>query len=287
MRPCASTFCGRALVQKRTSEKSYIGNLLIKLLIGNLDMPPPTTSFEVYVSKDTFKFNAAHFVAFQGYRERLHGHNYRIGVRLLGRRQIGADGYLIDFGCVKDVCKKVCKRINEHFLCPVHSDVLKITTENESVRIECADGTYFVFPAADCVMLPIFHATAEELAIYLYAEILNGLNADYLQKRGIHTMEIAVAEAIGQEATFRLEIPENVPDNFKLDVKAFITEGDVVPMPCPAETLSAKRNCCLDCQASKNELSAQLQKLANAINEGKLREMGDVTGDDLQRIFSK
>ena len=91
-------------------------------------------SFDVYVSKDTFKFNAAHFVAFDGYRERLHGHNYRVGIRLLGKSTIGRDGYVIDFGCIKDVCKRVCKRMNEHFLVPMHSDVLTITEEGEQGR---------------------------------------------------------------------------------------------------------------------------------------------------------
>ena len=32
--------------------------------------------YEVQVKSERFKFNAAHFVAFPGYRERLHGHNY-------------------------------------------------------------------------------------------------------------------------------------------------------------------------------------------------------------------
>jgi hypothetical protein len=52
-----------------------------------------TLPFEVFVTKDTFKFNAAISWPFAGFRERLHGHNYRVSVRLLGERQIGADGY--------------------------------------------------------------------------------------------------------------------------------------------------------------------------------------------------
>ena len=205
-------------------------------------------SFEVYVSKDTFKFNAAHFVAFENYRERLHGHNYQVGVRLLGQRQLGADGYLIDFGNVKTVTKQICKRLNEHFLCPMHSNVLDIeVTDDHQVRIVCqVDGSVFCFPRTDCALLPIVHATTEEIAIYLWAEILNGLQADYLIQRQIHTMEVTVAEAPGQEATFRLEIPKtsssrttaskeagsNNNDSFQLDVRSFVSTGDVVPMPC-------------------------------------------------------
>jgi 6-pyruvoyl tetrahydropterin synthase len=44
--------------------------------------------FEVFVGKEDFKFSAAHFVAFNGFRERLHGHNYQVAVRLKGQ-QVG------------------------------------------------------------------------------------------------------------------------------------------------------------------------------------------------------
>ena len=53
------------------------------------------TQFEIVVSKDTFKFNAAHFVAYPGFRERLHGHNYRVKVRIIGSHTIGRDGYVL------------------------------------------------------------------------------------------------------------------------------------------------------------------------------------------------
>ena len=193
---------------------------------------PKQTSFEVYVRKEDFKFHAAHFVAFEGFRERLHGHNYKVGVRVLGSRKIGADGYVIDFGNVKKVTRKVCKELNEHFLCPTLSDVLDISVSSGSVTIICQDDSTFVFPENDCAMLPIVHATTEELAIYLYGRILNGLNAEYLLQRGIHTIEITVSEAVGQEAVFRHEIPTEGLENGNLDVRNFVMNQKVVPMPC-------------------------------------------------------
>lgn len=48
---------------------------------NNANRHDPTAPFEIYVSKDTFKFSASHFVAYPGFRERLHGlshpHFYR------------------------------------------------------------------------------------------------------------------------------------------------------------------------------------------------------------------
>jgi len=249
-----------------------------------LETAATTSSFEVYVSKDTFKFNAAHFVAFENYRERLHGHNYRVGVRLLGQRNIGADGYLIDFGNVKKAVKASCKRLNERFLCPMHSNVLDIVVEDQQVRIACqVDGSTFSFPEQDCALLPIVHATTEEIAIYLYADILNILQADYLIQRQIHTMEVTVAEAPGQEATFRLAIPKNAQgdEDFKLDVKSFITEGAVVPMPClQLKPNDKKKNgCCPGCEYSKNAFSEKLERIAQAFNDGSLKSSSN--GDEL------
>jgi 6-pyruvoyl-tetrahydropterin synthase len=156
-------------------------------------------SFEVRVAKDTFKFNAAHFVAFQGFRERLHGHTYTASVRLIGSNKICSDGYVLDYGDVKKVTAKVCKELNEHFLCPMLSDVLRISIEKDptketqqgSVTIICEDGARFVFPESDCILLPIVHATSEELAMYLWQRILQGLDVDVLRKRGIETLEVS------------------------------------------------------------------------------------------------
>ena len=188
-------------------------------------------TFEVFVAKDTFKFNAAHFVAFEGYRERLHGHNYTVGVRLQGSpTYIGPDGYVIDYGNIKKVCKEVCKDLNEHFLCPIYSNVLKIhhQPERQMVRIDCPmDGTYFEFPTQDCKFLPIVHATTEELAIYLWSRVMERLDANFLMQRGIASMELTVAEAPGQQATFRYPVQAE-----PLDVRSFVRTGSVVPGPC-------------------------------------------------------
>jgi 6-pyruvoyl-tetrahydropterin synthase len=283
-----------------------------------------TASFDVFVSKETFKFNAAHFIAYPGFRERLHGHNYRLGVRLQGgSRLVGGDGYLIDFGCVKEVCKRVCKRLNETFLCPMYSNALNIVEEqaregdddsnsnsnsndnHQMLRIECHhDRSYFIFPKRDCSLLPIVHSSTEELAIYLWNEILNDVTAEYLRQRGIHTMEVTVAEAENQQATFRLAIPSSDQPDFPLDVRDFISNrtvgGEVnPPPPCIKEersstslataqsttktasttttTTSRATSCCPDCQASQARFTQQLQQIAAAINAGSLLGSGTTT----------
>ena len=38
--------------------------------------------YSVVVAKDYLKFSAAHFIAYPGFREPLHGHNYQVSVRI-------------------------------------------------------------------------------------------------------------------------------------------------------------------------------------------------------------
>jgi dihydroneopterin triphosphate aldolase (PTPS-III) / 6-pyruvoyltetrahydropterin synthase len=214
-------------------------------------------TFEIHVAKDTFKFNAAHFVAFDGFRERLHGHNYTVSVRLFGNHQIGADGYLLDFGDVKSVVKEVCKNLNERFLCPCYSDVIDIQQRDGSLFLKCQDGALFVMPITDCAMLPIVHATTEELAVYLYGQILTRLGAEKLRQRNIHTMDINVSEAPGQDASFRLQIPNSIVDKDCWDVRTYLPSRKLNVKPC----LKIDSSTCL-CGA--NTFSNQLNEMADS-----------------------
>ena len=222
-----------------------------------------STQFSIHLSKDTFKFNASHFVAYPGFRERLHGHNYRVAVTLLGSHEIGRDGYVLDFGCVKSVAKRVCKEMNEFFLVPTLSDVLKITVDEGgngicgqcddgrkivddnkrlkrtypgSVTIECEDGSKFMFPRQDCLLLPIMHSTCEELAVYVYGRLLMGLNRDYLASHGVTAMEVTVSESTGQDAMFKRQIPSKEENGEVFNVEKYITKDPIPAMPCLTET---------------------------------------------------
>lgn len=128
---------------------------------------PNSTHYSVTLDKEDFKFNCAHFIAYKGFRERLHGHNYRVSVSLSGQ-SIGPCGYLIDFGEVKKAMRGICKSLNEYFICPMLSDALRIQDSGSNVCIECEDGAEFSFPRSDCLMLPLVHSSAEELSRYIF-----------------------------------------------------------------------------------------------------------------------
>lgn len=155
-----------------------------------------TQTFRVHVTKDYLKFSAAHFIAYEGFRETLHGHNYRVSVEIEG--DLGPQGYVLDFGIVKQVARRVCQRLDEKFLIPAASDCLRVIEEGGQVTVRYEDDE-FRFPVKDVVLLPIIHSSAEELARYLAAEIHRELGG----VERIRVLEVGVEETTGQTAYFR------------------------------------------------------------------------------------
>jgi 6-pyruvoyltetrahydropterin/6-carboxytetrahydropterin synthase len=157
-------------------------------------------SFKVRVEKDYLKFNAAHFMAYRGFREALHGHNYRVSVEVEG--ELGGQGYVLDFAIVKQVARRVCERLDEKVLIPAHSNCLRVREESGQV-IVFYENDEFRFPRADVVFVPIVHTSAEELAQYLLGEIRRELQVDGIDH--IHAIQIGVEETPGQAAYCREE----------------------------------------------------------------------------------
>lgn len=190
---------------------------------------------EVFVRSERFKFSAAHFVAFHGYRERLHGHNYTVAVRLIGPTS-ETDGYVIDFGEVKQVVRAICAELNERFLCPVNSDAMQVGDDgHNNVTLRCEDGAIFSLPRDDCAMLPIVHSTAEELAALLWHRIVDAFGIDRLDARGITILEVAVAEAPSQEARYTRAIRSTATPDLKSPLTSSCQAFAVIQPTNPVE----------------------------------------------------
>jgi 6-pyruvoyltetrahydropterin/6-carboxytetrahydropterin synthase len=159
-------------------------------------------TFSVHVAKENLKFSAAHFIAYPGFREPLHGHNYQVGVNVEGA--LNAMGYVLDFGVIKKMLKGIVDRLDERTIIPTKSDCLKIERSGTKVRVLYEEDE-FVFPVADVVMLEIAHSSAEELARYIWTELVRALMREHSLK-DVTTIEISVAEGPGQAAYFRQNI---------------------------------------------------------------------------------
>jgi dihydroneopterin triphosphate aldolase (PTPS-III) / 6-pyruvoyltetrahydropterin synthase len=153
--------------------------------------------YRVEVSSDHLRFAAAHFIAYPGFREPLHGHNYQVSVRV--EAALGRDGYVLDFGLVKRIADGLCRELTERTILPTRSDCVEVAKRGESVHVVTEDGGRFEFPAADCVLLPIVHSSAEEIAAYLLGRLREALGAE-VAARGVRSIVVGVAEAPGQTA---------------------------------------------------------------------------------------
>lgn len=158
------------------------------------------SSFRVHVTKDYLKFSAGHFIAYPGFREKLHGHNYRVSISVEG--PLGPQGYVVDFGVVKRIARRLCSEIDEHVIIPARSDCLQIREEGVNI-ILCYGDDEFRFPLTDVILLPIVHSSAEELAQYLVGALRRELASEGIA--GITAVEVGVEESFGQAAYFRQE----------------------------------------------------------------------------------
>eukprot|EP00949_MAST-11_sp_MAST-11-sp1_P004417 g4417.t1 len=180
--------------------------------------------FSISLKKSDFKFNAAHFCAHGSSKEKLHGHNYRVGIVLKAER-MGEDGYVMDFREVKAGVRKICKALDERCLLPkLHKEMSisyiqesklaeslglspKRLSSRMSVILQCRDGQVYTFPEEDVVLLPIEHTSVEMLAEYLWKEIAAFLAPNSsAQLRTPHNLRVTVSETEGQEASFSKDL---------------------------------------------------------------------------------
>jgi dihydroneopterin triphosphate aldolase (PTPS-III) / 6-pyruvoyltetrahydropterin synthase len=160
------------------------------------------SGFAIHVAKENLKFSAAHFIAYPGFREPLHGHNYQVGVRVEGR--LNETGYVLDFGLIKKLTREIAERLDEHTIIPARSDCLRIEQNNKVVKVYY-EHDEFVFPANDVALLPIAHSSAEELAHFIWNQLFSALGAGNALEN-ISSIEISVAEGPGQAAIYRQEV---------------------------------------------------------------------------------
>jgi 6-pyruvoyltetrahydropterin/6-carboxytetrahydropterin synthase len=91
---------------------------------------------EVYYLQSEGGFASAHQLReYKGKCENLHGHNWRVLVKVRGR-ELGASGMLIDFGILKRLLKKLLERLDHKFLNELPPfDTVNPTSENLAKHI--------------------------------------------------------------------------------------------------------------------------------------------------------
>ncbi|MBM4383166.1 MAG: 6-carboxytetrahydropterin synthase [Deltaproteobacteria bacterium] len=152
--------------------------------------------FTLHLAKSDFKFAAAHFTWFaDGSAEHLHGHSYRVSVRVTGVR-VGADGILVEARVVKDEVRRLCAALDERVLLPRAGDRVEIEECGDDTNVRVAGRSYRL-PAGDTVRLPVSNITVEALAAHFWRAL-----APKLASLGIDTLCVEIAESDGQSASY-------------------------------------------------------------------------------------
>lgn len=155
-------------------------------------------SYQVRVAKEQFVFSAAHFITFAGdVCERLHGHNYRVAVEAHG--PLDENRYVVDFIAVRDAVVEITQELDHHMLLPIAHPMIRVESMDNEVQATFEDRRW-VFPADDCVLLPIENTTAELLARYIGLKLLDKL-ADRGHGRPTE-LALSVDECDGQQGVW-------------------------------------------------------------------------------------
>ena len=159
---------------------------------------PHRGEFKVSVAKDYLVFSSAHFITFAGHRcEKLHGHNYRASVVVEGGLEQDS-WFVVDFSAVKKLMRSLTGELDHRVLLPRDNPQLAISEANGSVHVAFAGQPRYVFPAGDCIILPIPNTTVEMLAQYLAGRVRAQLGVARLK-----SIEVEVEENFGQSASYR------------------------------------------------------------------------------------
>jgi 6-pyruvoyltetrahydropterin/6-carboxytetrahydropterin synthase len=136
-------------------------------------------------------FSAAHFSIHQGRSERLHGHNYRVALRVRG--SIGEEGAVVDFSSLKSALRALCAELDERMLVPTRSPRIRVEETADGVHL--TEGSRrFLLPRGDVVLVPVVNTTCECLAAHLLGALRERLgDSDY-------RLELLVEESPGQAA---------------------------------------------------------------------------------------
>ena len=159
--------------------------------------------YEIRLRKAEHVFSAGHFITLADtVCEPVHGHNWRVGVDIAGRPD--PHGMVVDFILVRDVLTAIVGRLDHRMLLPTENPLLRVTTEpgptgtlETTVRFQ---DRRWVFPAAECVLLPAANTTAEWIARWIGVELRTGLAT-----RGrplVGTLRVEVDECLGQSAVW-------------------------------------------------------------------------------------
>jgi len=163
-------------------------------------MGTPAERWSIAIDKDYLKFSAAHFLIFpDGTAERLHGHNYKVYVRV--QTELDQHGLVVNFQEIKPLVRGICDELDEHLLLPGRHPVLTAAKTADGAMDIRYRGRRYLVPADEVIVLPIGNTSAENLAAWVGQEVRERMRARWPDLR-LRQLEVAVEETPGQRGIY-------------------------------------------------------------------------------------
>jgi 6-pyruvoyltetrahydropterin/6-carboxytetrahydropterin synthase len=159
-------------------------------------------SHRLSIAREQYKFSCAHMTVFpDGTKERLHGHNYQLGVAL--EVTDVALAQMIPFAAIKAALTELCAAWKERVLvAEANPHLVVVARDDREVELRLC-GDRYVFPAGDVLFLPIDNISVEALAAHV-AALLSARLAAVLARPHVLALEVTCEESPGQGATCRI-----------------------------------------------------------------------------------
>ena len=156
-------------------------------------------AFSIQIQKQKLKFSSTHFTIFSSQRaERLHGHNYQVGLKIYFQNMPKDEGLLIEFHPLKKAVQKICYQLDEKILIPENSPHLEVKSspQGENIQIQSCQK-FYSFPKEDCKILQISNTSSECLAQWFHKELRKEFSSFSFEK-----YEVTIEESSGQSVTY-------------------------------------------------------------------------------------
>jgi 6-pyruvoyltetrahydropterin/6-carboxytetrahydropterin synthase len=161
-------------------------------------------SHRIQIAREQYKFSCAHMTVFpDGTKERLHGHNYQLGVAI--DLADVALARMLPFAPIKAALAELCAAWKERVLIAEANPHLELVRRDDrEVELRLC-GDRYVFPATDTLFLPIDNISVEALAAHA-ATLLHARLATVLAAPHILALEVTCEESPGQGATCTIDL---------------------------------------------------------------------------------
>lgn len=161
-------------------------------------------SYRIEVERELFKFSCAHMTVFpDGTKERLHGHNYYLGITV--ELSDIAFQNMVAFAPIKEAATALCQEWRERTLLAEHNPFFELIRDAGGEIEFRLCGDRYVLPRRDVILLPIDNIAVEPLAAHAAARLIAALGS-VLRRDVVTAIEVRVSESPGQGAVCRQDL---------------------------------------------------------------------------------